>query len=160
MQLIDEEKEIQMELLDIKGKYNKLLDKVNFDESKYMEWDADTIVDWILSLNQGYKKYEQDLRKQMRLEGVDGALLGKLERNDFHRFGVTMLQHKIAIMQEINRLTSESVEKEEDPPAAYQENISGKEGLDQTAYIWNRVFLCCLNKFCVCVYRVTACDLI
>ena len=57
IELNDEQKELKMELADVKDKYNKLLRKTNLNESKYLEWDSDMIVDWILSLDQDYAEY-------------------------------------------------------------------------------------------------------
>ena len=52
-----------------------------------------------------YKGYEKVLRVNMKKEGVDGEILGDLDKNDLHRFGVVSIKHKVAIMKEIKRVT-------------------------------------------------------
>ena len=105
--ILNEQKKIQMELDEIKDKYNKL-NSSNVDQSIYREWDSDSIIDWILSLNEEYKKYEQSLRTKMKSEGIDGSLLSQIERNDLDRFGVKELKDKIFIIQKIKRLTEDN----------------------------------------------------
>ena len=70
-------KKIQMELnqlRDIKQKYDVLLRKTRLDESKYLEWNSESIVDWIMGLSDDYQKYEQLLRRNMKEEEIDGTL--------------------------------------------------------------------------------------
>ena len=54
----------------------KLLRKSNIDERDYENWDSDMITDWIVGLDKEYEKYEEELRKNMKAEDVDGSVLG------------------------------------------------------------------------------------
>ena len=89
-------------------KYNKVC-RDNIDESKYMEWSCDEIANWIISLNEKYGKFEDVLRAKLKEEMVNGAMLIELDKSDLHRFGVILMQHKLEIMQEIKRLTSQVI---------------------------------------------------
>ena len=128
LKLNDDQKEMQMELNDIKNKYNKLLSKEKLNENKYLEWDSEHVADWILSLDDEYGVYEEVLRRNLKNESVDGTLLGDLERNDLHRFGINNLKHKIAIMKHMKRLSSQ--QSNAAAPAAY-----ANDGPGSTAYI-------------------------
>ena len=107
---------------------------------KYKEWDSDLIVDWILSLDQEYQRYEEALRKNMKDEGMDGSLLGELGidgsfRNDLHRWGISQMKHKIDIVTNVKRLItqqSQSQSQQAAPPAVY---INDHDGPNSTAYI-------------------------
>ena len=99
-----------------------------------MEWDSELIVDWILNLNQEYQKYEEKLRESLKSGGVTGSLLHHVDKVIFE-VGVSLFQDQIAIMQHINRLTTQ--QQDVAPPAAYQSSQQQfqNDGPDQTAYL-------------------------
>ena len=94
--------------------------KCKLDESQYEEWDSELIADWIISLHDEYKGYEEILRKNLKIEAVDGASLPDLDKGDLHRFGILQFKHKNQIMQSIKKLTSKKAQQQEAAPAAYQ----------------------------------------
>ena len=104
--LNEECKEYQLNLQEMTGKYNKLLRKSRINEEEYENWDSDLICDWIVSLDKEYERYEDKLRTNMKKEGMDGSVLGELDKNDLHRFGVENIKHKIAMIKHIKRITS------------------------------------------------------
>ena len=112
LNLLDECKELKHDLMDIKTKYNQLLSKSNIDEGQYESWDSDDIVDWILSLSDDYKIYEDELRKNLKEESAEGAILVELDKNDWHRFGVKSVKHKIDIIKNIKRITSKQSQQQ------------------------------------------------
>ena len=135
MELNDEQKELKMELEEMTQKYNELK-KLNIDESKFMDWDTETVVDWMLSLDEEYGKYEGSLRENMRTEGVNGSLLHELEKMDLQRYGVVMLKDRVAIIRAIEKLTSQIHQQQiVAPPAAYQPQQYQNDGPNQTAFI-------------------------
>eukprot|EP01084_Bolivina_argentea_P253421 425668_1 len=105
--LNEECKEFQIDLEEMKRKYNMLNRKMNIDESKYIEWNSDRITDWIIYLDDDqYVQYEDVLRRNLKKEDVDGSILGKLNNNDLHRFGIISMKHKLAVSEHIKRLTN------------------------------------------------------
>ena len=79
------------------------------------------IVDWIISLNEDYVKYEDILRVNLNKESLDGSCLVELDKNDLHRFGIDNYKHKSAILKQIKQLISG--------------NLMNDEGVNQTAYV-------------------------
>ena len=139
IELNEEQKETQMELKEVKAKYNALLRKSKLDESKFEEWDCELITDWIISLDDNYKRYEGVLRERLKEEELDGSAFPELEKNDLHRFGITKFNDKSAIMKHIKRLIMSKSSKQEyvqqAAPAAYQPNQNAMDGPGLTAYI-------------------------
>ena len=111
--LEDECKELQIGLKEMTDKYNKVC-RDNIDESKYMEWGCDEIANWIISLNEKYGEFEDVLRAKLKEEMVNGAMLSELDKSDLHRFGVILMQHKLEIIKEIKRLTSQVIEHKDE----------------------------------------------
>ena len=139
IELNEEQKETKMELKEVKDKYNALLRKTKLDESKYEEWDCELITDWIISLDDNYKRYEGVLRERLKEEELDGSAFPELEKNDLHRFGITKFNDKSAIMKHIKRVIMSKSSKQEyvqpAAPAAYQPNQNNMDGPGSTAYI-------------------------
>ena len=107
----------------IKEKYQTLLRKTNIDESEHQNWDSEQIVDWTLSLDESYQRYEEVLRTNLNEEEVTGDLLPQLKRDDLHRLGIKVLKRKIAIEDHIARVVSQKASKVvESAPPAYQKN--------------------------------------
>ena len=132
IKLNEECKELQIELRDLKSKYNELK-RMNIDESKFMEWDSDVIVDWIVGLNEEYKQYEKVMRVNMKKEDLDGSILEDLDKNDLHRFGVVSIKHKVGIIKQIKRICNAGgkhvshVQNNNNviPPAVYSQELEG-----------------------------------
>ena len=99
-----------------------------------MQWDADMIVDWILSLDEAYRQYENVLRNALNEEGVDGSMLRDLDRNDLRGWGVTNLKHRIGIIREIKILTSQFYQQQIGS-SAYQPHSFQNDNGDGTGYI-------------------------
>ena len=57
-----------------------------------------------LLLSDEYKVQEDVLRKNLKEESAEGSILGELDKNDLHRFGVKCVKHKIDIMKHIKRI--------------------------------------------------------
>mmetsp|Transcript_51885 Transcript_51885/g.82770 ORF Transcript_51885/g.82770 Transcript_51885/m.82770 type:complete len:264 (-) Transcript_51885:36-827(-) len=91
------------ELHQTKSKYYSLLRK---DEANYAQWTTDIVCDWIIQLNAQFKTYEESLRNKLKEEGVNGSLLAMLDKNDLHRFGVIQFEHKVMILQQMQRLVT------------------------------------------------------
>ena len=140
-------KELSHELVDVKGKYNALLRKININEDDYMKWDSDTIVDWIIGLDDSYQKYEEVLRKNLKEEEVDGASMNEFEKSDLHRWGITKFKDKGAIMREIARIKEKAQKSQQEiaiaapapapapAPAYSQSHAYQNDGPDVTNYI-------------------------
>ena len=86
IKLNEEYKQSQIELNDLKLKYNKLYRKHNIDIENYKNWNYDNITDWIISLDDGiYEKYENKLREILKDEEMCGDLLSNLDKNDLDK---------------------------------------------------------------------------
>eukprot|EP01083_Nonionella_stella_P146879 462570_1 len=72
-------KELQMELKTVTAKYNAFC-RANIDVKNHMNWDSDTIANWIVSLSEEYEAYEEPLCMKLKEEGMDGSLLSELDR--------------------------------------------------------------------------------
>ena len=129
IKLNEECKELQTDLTEMTKKYNTLYRKSNIDESNYMNWDSDNITDWIINLDSQFEAYENSLRENLKKEDVDGSILGELDKQDFHRFGVISMKHKLAITKQIKRLTNQQQQQQA------QQQLPSYEGNNATAYI-------------------------
>ena len=91
-------------------------DKYGFDEQNYSIWNSDMIVDWIMSLEwPRFTSYEMELRKNLMKEGVDGEVLGSLNRTDWTRFGIVDIKDKICLEKHLRKLIPD---QNGDAPAA------------------------------------------
>eukprot|EP01083_Nonionella_stella_P054611 144161_1 len=71
----------------------------------YSQWSTDDVVQWILTLDNGaYVEYKHTLGICMLKEGIDGAELKHLDKNDLHRLGIGNFKHKRLILQHITDL--------------------------------------------------------
>eukprot|EP01083_Nonionella_stella_P126425 382661_1 len=129
IKLNEECKELQTNLTEMTNKYNALFRKTNIDETNYTNWDAENVADWIINLDSKYEKYEETLRVKLNEEGVDGSLLPDLDKSDLHRFGITLLKDKNAILKQIKRVTDQKQQH-------HEQLVQYNEGADApTAYI-------------------------
>ena len=75
--LMEEQKENQMKMEAMKEEI-KNLNLQNLDPARYLEWEHQQILEWILSLENGrYTKYEHALRESLADEEIQGAHLFK-----------------------------------------------------------------------------------
>eukprot|EP01084_Bolivina_argentea_P273950 466783_1 len=87
-----------------KSKYDELYRIYNIDTKKYRNWNYENITDWILSLHEEYKIYENVLRCKLKQEQLTGLYLCDLTNDDLDRFGIKAFKHKKSIMNEIKKL--------------------------------------------------------
>ena len=89
--LLDEEKERQMELEQLREEV-KRLQLQSLDESKYMDWTAEEISEWILNLDiDRMSKYEDVIRKNLKEDEADGSLLSEVDGGDLGLWGIGKL---------------------------------------------------------------------
>ena len=89
--LQDEEKERQMEVEQLREEV-KRLKLLSLDESKYMDWNAEEISEWILNLDiDRMSKYEDVIRKNLKEDEVEGSLLSEVDGGDLRAWGIGKL---------------------------------------------------------------------
>ena len=89
--LQEEEKERQMELEQLREEV-KRLKLLSLDETKYMDWNAEEISEWILNLDiDRMSKYEDVIRKNVKEDEVDGSLLSEVDGGDLRVWGIGKL---------------------------------------------------------------------
>eukprot|EP01084_Bolivina_argentea_P259756 438424_1 len=111
--LMDECKELHLQLNETKKKYKQLAKQIGPDVNNYKKWDHDNIADWILCLHDDYVKYEQVLRKKLKEESMTGDFLHELDKTDLDRFGIKSFRDKSVIMEHIQTLTSKQGQQKE-----------------------------------------------
>ena len=95
-----ENKELKNEIKELKLK--------NIDESKYLEWDYEEIVSWIISLDNGrYCKYEEKLKTEL-----NGTNLQRVDQNDIKSWGVKKFDDKKDLYLAIQDLVNKSNKKQ------------------------------------------------
>eukprot|EP01084_Bolivina_argentea_P286780 492007_1 len=107
----DEQKELSMEnkRLKLKIKEFKL---GNIDTTKYLEWNYEEIIEWILSLeNNCFGKYEQTLRIALKEEGVSGVNLGEVNELDVKSWGIKHFNDKKLLCANIKELVQQNKQK-------------------------------------------------
>ena len=88
-------------------KYEELLNAKNNESKEFESWDSDDVVKWIMNLDgRKYKKYENDLTKNIKTENIDGQCLESLDKGDLHRLGVTDFKDKKDLLQKIKELVT------------------------------------------------------
>ena len=89
--LQDEEKERQMEVEQLREEV-KRLKVLSLDETKFMNWNAEEISEWILNLDiDRMSKYEDVIRKNLKKDEVDGSLLVAVDIGDLRTWGIGKL---------------------------------------------------------------------
>merc|ERR1712232_139488 len=91
---------LQIKYLALNGKYKALLNSSKGGNTQHFEsWKSEDVIRWMMSLeNAKYKKYEDELSKNVRMENVDGACLSSLDKGDLHRLGITDFKDKKDLM--------------------------------------------------------------
>merc|ERR1712130_222740 len=97
---------LQIKYLALNGKYKALLNSSKGGNTQHFEsWKSEDVIRWMMSLeNAKYKKYEDELSKNVRMENVDGACLSSLDKGDLHRLGITDFKDKKDLMLRIKEL--------------------------------------------------------
>eukprot|EP01083_Nonionella_stella_P076162 207403_1 len=129
--LQDEKKENEMMISDLKNEIQSLKAKA-IDVSRFMQWESEEVLNWILSIEDGlYKKYEQKLREEIINSEVCGTDLITMDTGDLQQFGVTKFAHRKTLIGHIKKLTKK---KKQNIPM--NENEEEYEGVAApTAYI-------------------------
>ena len=83
-------------------------DVIDVDMSKnklnYMEWDYQQVYLWIIGIDDGrFEKYNK-IYENLKLEGIDGTCMDRLDKSDIHRIGVTNFQDKVLLLEHIKKL--------------------------------------------------------
>eukprot|EP01084_Bolivina_argentea_P251370 421583_1 len=100
-------------------KYNQLLkqqqqQRILNDTRNYKQWDHCNIADWICNVeNKRFKQYEKELRVKLEDEGITGADIGDLDKNDLHRIGITNFGDKKALLKYIQHLIVQNSQNNE-----------------------------------------------
>ena len=98
-----------------------------------MEWTGDQFVDWICMLdNEKYMKYETALRSAFKREGIDGAAIPHIEKNDWTPWGVQGFMDRTNIHKHVQDLKIQN-NNDNQIPAAYHAPVQINEG-DKTEY--------------------------
>ena len=89
-----------------------------FDESElvpnvqtYQNWDAKMITRFILSLNNEYNQYQNELIKQFKEQNFNGSLLPELEKNDLIHFGIKDFRHRTNIYKALKSVVDGTFEQ-------------------------------------------------
>ena len=108
-ELNEECQEYKSQLNALQIVYDRLCKSQTLQLDNYRFWNADTITDWIVSLNKDYEMYEDVLRSKLNEESLDGACLAELDKNDLDRFGIKGYKHKSDVLKAIKQLTSNNI---------------------------------------------------
>lgn len=92
IKLKDEKKQDEQLIADLMDEIKKLKAEP-IDISKYESWDHTQILLWILQIsddngNNMFVKYENELQKQLKHQGLKGVNLKNLDKNDLMTFGI------------------------------------------------------------------------
>jgi len=106
--LVEEQKENQIKIQQLEKEVAELKMN-NIDTSKYMEWDWEEVLIWILSLENGrYKKYEAVLRKSLAEEGMKGQYLSNVDVADVKGWGIMNFLDKKSLAKHIEDLVEQN----------------------------------------------------
>eukprot|EP00486_Rosalina_sp_Unknown_P014547 CAMPEP_0201579752 /NCGR_PEP_ID=MMETSP0190_2-20130828/27546_1 /ASSEMBLY_ACC=CAM_ASM_000263 /TAXON_ID=37353 /ORGANISM="Rosalina sp." /LENGTH=411 /DNA_ID=CAMNT_0048014641 /DNA_START=1138 /DNA_END=2374 /DNA_ORIENTATION=- len=99
--------DLQIKYLALDEKYKRLLNSKDNETKEFENWGCDDVVKWIMNLDgRKYKKYENDLTKNIKTENIDGQCLESLDKGDLHRLGVTDFKDKKDLLQRIKDLVT------------------------------------------------------
>ena len=89
----------------------KMLKLNSIDKSKYLEWDANTVINWIFSLQNGYyqKEYGDKLKNKILTENLNGKQLNKLLNNkEIRKFDITLFKDVSYLQDVIEQLAEQN----------------------------------------------------
>ena len=102
--LQDEKKEYEMTINELKGRIQELKKKV-LDINKFMEWDSNDVINWVLSIDNGVLiKYEEQIKQKILLREVEGRDLVEMDMDDIERLGITKFAHQKLLRANIEKL--------------------------------------------------------
>eukprot|EP01083_Nonionella_stella_P142234 439690_1 len=130
--LQEEKKENVMMIRNLKDEVQLLKAKV-IDVTRFMEWQAEDVLNWLLSIEDGlYRKYEQTLRTAITDSEVCGKDLITMDIVDLQHFGVSKFADRKILIEHIKRLNQTKVQNIQ-MNENYQEEYEGLAA--PTAYI-------------------------
>ena len=105
---MEEQKESQIRIKQLENEI-KIWDLKNLDVDKFEQCQWQEILQWIVSLDDGkFKKYEQDLRKNLKEEEIAGIALKDVDASDVKRWGVTKFSDMKTLRQHIKQLVDKN----------------------------------------------------
>ena len=100
----DEQKEAQIRYSELEQEV-KMLRLKTLDVSEFMQWEWETVLFWIVSLENGrFKPYENALRDNLSEEKVRGSDLSEVNEVDVKGWGVKQFGDKKALIRHIRNL--------------------------------------------------------
>ena len=112
-QLMEEQKELEMRNQNLVEE-NKRLKVKCIDTTRYLEWNDEEIVNWIVSLEDGrFNEYEQKLRQIFATEELKGEYLSMITENNLKDWGLVNFGKRKALFKAIQDLTSQNIENQQ-----------------------------------------------
>lgn len=106
-ELLHEQKELQSEVADLRQQLQEFKLQ-SIDINDYLNWNAEEIVIWIMSVENGrFKKYEQTLLSSLKDKGIKGSYLSNINQIDINEWGIKNLLEKKKLMKCIQELVNE-----------------------------------------------------
>lgn len=103
----EEQKESQMRIAEPENEVKALKLKA-LDPSEFVEWDTETVLTWILSLEDGrFKPYANVLRHNLMEEKVRGSHFKDTEEGDVKGWGVKPFDDKKALIRHIRNVVDQ-----------------------------------------------------
>eukprot|EP01084_Bolivina_argentea_P160999 280300_1 len=103
-ELLIENQQLKLEMKQFQVKQEE---NINIDVTKYLEWGAEQIVTWIVSLDTNrYLKYKEILQKAIKNEGVTGKHLSQVNEADIKGWGVVHFDDKKDLSLKIKQLVN------------------------------------------------------
>ena len=100
----EEQKESEMRISELENEV-KELKLMALDPSQFMEWDGESVLHWIMSLEDGrFKPYENVIRQSLIEEQVRGSHLSDVNEVDVKGWGVKPFDDKKALARHIQNL--------------------------------------------------------
>ena len=107
-ELSEECKEMKMELMEIKQELNKMKRLRAINIKNYLNWNADEVVDWISTLDDGkYEQYDVGLRLIFNKEGVDGQAIVHIDKLSLRDWGVNDFKDRSNIYNHCQKLINQ-----------------------------------------------------
>ena len=86
---------------------SELVEKeINPNVKNFKNWSGKRVVNFIVSLNDEYVQYKDELLKQFEEQNFNGAYLPELEKNDLIQFGIKDFGHRTKIYKALKSVAS------------------------------------------------------
>eukprot|EP01084_Bolivina_argentea_P153879 268285_1 len=79
-------------------------DQNNNSSNSYISWSADDVIHWIISLDDGFKKYEDDMRKIFKQQNIDGSYLAYVDNSDLLSWNITDCKDRIFLLKQLKKI--------------------------------------------------------